>query len=123
MAAEEIKKIANLIDALDSDNFEERDAASKRLEALGGDIESVLQEALSRKPALEARLRLERLLKQARSAAASPELLRPHRAIQVLERHASPEARRLLAELADGAPEAARTQQARAALARRPDRR
>jgi len=117
-SAEEIKKIGKLIEELDSDTFAVRDKATKRLEALGGDIASVLREALSRKQPLEVKQRLERLLKQARKRGLSSEGLRSCRAIQAIELNASSDARGLLSELSDGAPHAECTQQAKAALAR-----
>jgi WD40 repeat protein len=117
-SAEEIKKIGKLIEELDSDTFAVRDKATKQLEALGGDIATVLQEALSRKQPLEVKQRLERLLKQARKKGLSSEALRSWRAIQALELNASSEARRVLTDLSDGAAHAERTQQAKAALTR-----
>jgi hypothetical protein len=50
----------------------------------------------------------------------APETLRMLRAVAVLEHAASPEAQAALQALAKGTPEARLTQEAKAALARRP---
>jgi hypothetical protein len=107
-----------LLADLDGDSFEVREAAGKRLKELGLHAEPALRTALQAKPSLEQRRRIEPLL----SALAvtpqplSAEDLRQLRALIVLERIGSPEARRVLEEAAKG-PESARlTRQARAAL-------
>ncbi|MBI1913622.1 MAG: hypothetical protein HYS12_02535 [Planctomycetes bacterium] len=71
-------------------------------------------------PALEMRRRLEQLIdKQERQHwSSSPDRLRTGRALEVLERAGTPEARRVLEVLATGAPGAWLTQDAQASLTR-----
>ena len=64
------------------------------------------------------RFRLRTILSQAPGLVTAPETLRSLRAIEVLEHIATPEARQLLARLADGAPGAWQTREAKAALER-----
>jgi RNA polymerase sigma factor (sigma-70 family) len=107
-----------LLTDLDSDSFEAREAAGKRLKELGLQAESALRAALEAKPSLEQRKRIEPLLAALAETTEKPsaEELRQLRALIVLERIASPEARRMLEDVAKG-PQAARlTRQARAAL-------
>ena len=73
---------------------------------------------LAGKPAPETARRIEQLLARKPDVSSRPDLLRRLRAMQVLERVGTPEARRVLADLADGLPLAAETREARAALAR-----
>jgi HEAT repeat protein len=69
---------------------------------------------------LEANLRAKRLIARQEATDLPTELLQQVRAVAALERLGTPEARRLLKELAGGAEEALLTQAARAALERRP---
>jgi RNA polymerase sigma factor (sigma-70 family) len=112
----DFEEARSLIRDLDSDAFEVRKKASTRLEALGRAAAPALREALAKNPPLEPRKRLERLLETLPRVPPSPDLLRQLRAVQVLERIASPEARRILGELAGGFAEAPLTREARAAL-------
>jgi RNA polymerase sigma factor (sigma-70 family) len=112
------KAIRQLVKDLDSDSFEDREKAQKGLEKLGGTAEGVLREALTKDPSPEVRRRLESLLAERPNLAPSPESLRRLRAMQVLERFASPEARRLLTEMAERAPDPAERREAKAAIER-----
>jgi WD40 repeat protein len=114
----DLKKTRQLIAELDSDAFEAREKAFKQLEALGGAALPAMREALAAKPSPEVRRRLEALLARVPQSAPSPEGLRRLRAVLVLEQVASPEARAVLTELGAGAPYAAETREAKAALAR-----
>jgi WD40 repeat protein len=108
-----------LLADLDSDSFEVREAAGKQLEELGRRAEPALRAALKAKPSLEQRRRIEDLIAALPilPSPPAPEELRQLRALIVLERIGTPEARRLLEEAAKG-PESARlTRQARGALA------
>jgi WD40 repeat protein len=107
------KQALRWVGELDSGRYAVRRKASQRLEELGEAARSVLRTALSRRPSAEARRQLVRLL--ARFGGVS---LRQARAVEVLERMGTAEARRLLAELARGEGWARLTQAARAAQTR-----
>jgi hypothetical protein len=113
---EAFQKIRRHINDLDSESFKVRDQARKELEALGSVAVPALRQAMETNPPLEVRRRLESLL--SRPFTYSPETLRNLRAIQVLERIASKEARHLLSELANGMTHAPQTQEAKASLER-----
>jgi hypothetical protein len=106
-----------LLADVDSDSFKVREAAVKRLKELGLQAEPALRSALGAKPSLEQRRRIEELLAALREPSPpTAEELRQLRALIVLERIGTPDARWLLEEVAKG-PESARlTRQARAAL-------
>jgi RNA polymerase sigma factor (sigma-70 family) len=107
-----------LLADLDSDALARREAAVKRLKELGLQAEPALRAVLRAKPSLEQRRRIEPLLAALAEMpqVLSAEQLRQLRAVIVLERIGSPEARRLLEDAAKG-PESARlTRQARAAF-------
>jgi RNA polymerase sigma factor (sigma-70 family) len=108
--------VARLIADLDSDEFPVRQKATKELAKLGDAIAPDLRGALAKKPALEMRRRVQQLLDQTRDW--TPKRLRDHRAIQALEHVGSPPAREVLQALAEGAPEARRTEESKAALQR-----
>jgi RNA polymerase sigma factor (sigma-70 family) len=114
----EPKAVRQLVKGLDSDSFEDREKAQKELENLAGTAEGVLREALTKDPSPEVRRRLESLLAEQPILATSPESLRRLRAMQVLERFASPEARRLLTLLAERASDPAERREAKAAIER-----
>jgi hypothetical protein len=106
-----------LLAELDSDSFAVREAAARRLKALGLQAEPALRAALKADPPLEQRRRIEELLAALREPPPTQEELRQLRAVIVLERIGTPPARQLLDEVARG-PESARlTRQAHAALA------
>jgi WD40 repeat protein len=112
--------IAHLIANLDSDDFADRTAAARTLEALGDVAEPALARAVKGRPTLEFRRRAEQLLADMEAKRHNPcgERLRQLRAIEILEHIATPDARRLLEELATGAADACLTREARAALGR-----
>jgi hypothetical protein len=103
---------------LNSSTYSVRAEASRRLSGLGLAAEPGLIEALEKNPSLEMRRRIERLLKDMRAHPAAGESLRLGRALAVLEYAGTDAARRLLRELAGGAPEAWFTREARAAVRR-----
>jgi RNA polymerase sigma factor (sigma-70 family) len=103
-----------LLADLNSAEFSRREKAAKAIEALGFRAEPALREALSQRPSLEARRRIERLL----ANLDGPETLRLTRAIEALELIASTQARQHLRALAQGPPAARLTQEARSALQR-----
>jgi WD40 repeat protein len=106
-----------LLADLDSDAFADREAAVKRLKELGLQAEPALRAALKMKPSLEQRRRIEELVAAFQEAPPTAEELRQLRALIVLERIGTPEARRLLEQMAKGPPSARLTRQAQAALA------
>jgi dipeptidyl aminopeptidase/acylaminoacyl peptidase len=111
--------IDRLIAALDADDFEEREKAEKGLEALGASAGPALRKALGGNPSAEVKKRVDGLLDKLKDKGAPPpELVRPLRAVEVLEELGTPEARKLLEALAKGAPDAPLTVAARGALGR-----
>jgi WD40 repeat protein len=93
------KEILRWIANLDDDAFTVREEASGQLDRLGDKAETMLRQALTGKLSLEARRRVERLLEKHQKAAPASDNLRAIRAVEVLERVASPEARELLKTL------------------------
>ncbi|HTU92770.1 MAG TPA: WD40 repeat domain-containing protein, partial [Gemmataceae bacterium] len=110
------KTVARLLADLDSDHFMTRQKATEELSKLGDAITPALRRTLENKPSLEVRRRIQQLLDQSRDWTA--ERLRDHRAIQVLEHIGTLSARERLQALAEGAPEAYRTEEAKTALRR-----
>lgn len=109
--------VAQLLADLDSASYSTRERASRELAQLGEEIVPTLEKALRAKPSAEVRQRVETLLAEPR-VVKSPVVLGRIRAIQVLERIGSKEARELLALMASGAPESRETRDAQAALGR-----
>ncbi len=95
-----------------------RKGAATQPAALSDVVRPALEQALQAARSLEQRRRLEGLLQ--RVASLTPDALRELRAVEALENHGSPEARRLLQALADGAPGVRLTREAQAALRRWP---
>jgi RNA polymerase sigma factor (sigma-70 family) len=118
MARAEDGQLARWIADLDSAVFAERDKASRELERQAELAESLLRKALESDPSPEVRRRVEALLGKLRGSVTSAETLRSLRVVEVLEHIATPEARQLLRKLADGAPQARSTREAKTALER-----
>jgi WD40 repeat protein len=114
------KMIKKLIADLDSDDFKTRNKASKELESLGEVAVPALRAVLASKVSLETRQRVEPILAKLAGKVLSADQVRVIRAVEVLERLATPEARQVLQTLAEGAPGALPTRHARAALGRLP---
>src|SRR5262249_50774325 len=112
------EKFASWIADLDSVVFTDREKASRELERQVDLAEPLLRKALAGDPSPEVRRRIEALLNKARGPVTSADALRTIRAIETLEHIATPEARQLLAKLAEGAPGDRQTQEAKAALER-----
>lgn len=106
-----------LLADLDNDGFVVREEAAKQLKELGLQAEPALRAALKAKPSLEQRKRIEPLLTALaeKPEKLSPEDLRQMRALIVLEHIGTPEARRILEEVAKGPSSARLTRQAQAA--------
>lgn len=112
--------LQGLIKKLDDDQFQARDAATLALRRAGEYAVKALKDALAASPSLEARVRIESLLKAQEVMdplkVESPELRREIRAMRVLGEVGSVEAVRLLREFAAEAGLEIRAQAAREAL-------
>jgi HEAT repeat protein len=111
------EELARLVARLDSDRFAERDRAASELEQLVDLAEPILRQTLAARPSLETRRRAEQILEKL-DPTRSASRIRALRAVQILEQLATPRAREQLAALAEGAPTARLTQEAKAALQR-----
>ncbi len=119
--AVEAGRVKRLLAELDDDSYAVRQKAAGELLRLADVAEADLRRAAASHPSAEVRSRARAILRKANKgpgASPSSEALRAERAVEVLERLGTPAARRLLDELAAGAPGAARTRQARAACRR-----
>jgi WD40 repeat protein len=110
--------VTTLIADLDHPDFIRRERASRGLQRAASHAVPLLRRALAAGPEPEARRRLRQLLEEADAAAPAPEWLRTIRALQVLEGLGTPKGRQALRKLSEGAPDAALTQEAKAALQR-----
>jgi hypothetical protein len=111
-------EIAQLIEALNSDRYAEREKASARLENLAELAAPDCRKALVNTSSAEVRRRVTRLLNKLESPLLSGQRLLAVRVGALLERIGTPEARRLLEHLATGASEARLTHEAKASLDR-----
>jgi RNA polymerase sigma factor (sigma-70 family) len=89
------KQVAALVADLESKDFAVRDQASRMLAKWGEAAEPALRKVLAGNPTLEVRQRIARVLEKRRR-----DVLRQHRAIEVLELIDTPVARQALASLA-----------------------
>ncbi|HEV8059710.1 MAG TPA: WD40 repeat domain-containing protein [Gemmataceae bacterium] len=103
---------------LDSTVFEEREKAARELEQLADAAEPALWNALGQNPTSEMRFRLLAILDKLQAPQRQRLRLRGLRCCELLERIAAPEAKKLLRELAGGAPGAWLTVAARSSLDR-----
>jgi hypothetical protein len=110
-------RLRQLIANLDSPEYPRREAAAKQLTAFHEQAEPALHAALQAGPSAEQRRRIEAIL-DSFTAAPSGEVLRHLRAVEVLERIGTPEARQVLQRLAGGLPTARLTREANAAIDR-----
>jgi hypothetical protein len=110
------ERIADLNDA----HYKVRRKAARELEQLGLNAKPALLKALKSNLSVEMRRRVEQLLARAETARLLVDLplLRSLRALEVLERIASLEARKVLQALSKGNPQARLTQEAKAVLGR-----
>jgi HEAT repeat protein len=110
-------KVDKWIADLDSDVFAVRQSAAKELVNVGTQVIAPIQKALKGNVSVETRRRLEQVLITV-SDIPDPNTVRMIRAIMVLERIGSPEARSVLETLARGAPRARATEEAEASIKR-----
>jgi hypothetical protein len=111
--------IAQLIADLASRRFAARRRATLVLEKLGEKAEPLLRKTLESRPTdLELYLRLEHILAKRDAQEPAPAYLRALRALELLERSATSQARRVLAGLANGPADLWQTREARASLER-----
>jgi hypothetical protein len=112
------KKIAMLIEGLDSDSFAEREQASRDLEEVGPAAEEALKKA-ARSPSVEVKRRAEDLLRKLRGGSGmAPDRLQAQRAVEVLERIGSREARKALQAMLEAKVDSALEGSIRGALER-----
>src|SRR5262249_53216529 len=110
------RKISGWIEDLDSEKFAVRREATANLVKVGEQAVPALRKLLASGPPLETRKRAEELVDRLTSGTLTAEQVRLVRAVEALERMATPEARRLLRTLAGGAPGTLPTREAQAAL-------
>lgn len=118
VAAAEKQHVEQLIADLDDDQFTKREEAMKELQKRAAAFEPLLAEAREKQPAGEGRNRLTLVLKNLKESELPRSLLVEQRAVDVLERIATSEARKVLEAAAAGAHGARLTEQAKAALER-----
>jgi WD40 repeat protein len=111
-------QIQHLIANLNSNDFQQREKASRELAAMEELAQTALKEALKGKPSAEQRRRIDKLLELNFFVITNPETRRQFRAIRALERIGNSDARKALAELAQGAPEMRLSIAAKSALQR-----
>src|SRR5207248_8828409 len=100
-ADDKTRAIAKLIADLDSPKFATREKATQALADLGAITRPFLEEALAKKPSLEARRRMQELMAKLPGKDVEP-WLRDVRAIEALERIGTAEARKVLERVAAG---------------------
>ena len=111
--------VRQLVAKLDASEFAEREKATEELQNLGCAAVPVLRQALKGEVSAEQRKRVEEVLAAVTAPAIlSGDSLRQMRAVSVLERAATADARKLLSELAAGNPEARLTKEAAEAAVR-----
>ncbi len=113
-----LQNITDLIARLDHEQFDARDRAAKELEHQGELAEPALRKALESQPSAQARQQIKLLLGKLENRVSGPEILRPLRALTLLEEIGTDDARDVLGRLAKGAPGAWLTQEAVASLER-----
>jgi hypothetical protein len=97
-------RVAKLIADLEAKGFAARQKAFNELARYAEQAEYLLRKAQPGQRSLEAQRRIQQLLDRLDKVALSPEHLQALRALTVLERVGTPEARRVLEALAAGAP-------------------
>jgi WD40 repeat protein len=114
----DLKRLAKLIDDLDSPKAEVMDKAAKELEVLGSAVGPLLREVLAGKPSDQARKQVELLLKKMEKGGFSLHQVRQLRALEAIEQIGGDAALKTLQALAEDRGEALLMREAAAALAR-----
>jgi WD40 repeat protein len=114
----ELQVVRKWVADLDSDDFTVRMSAVAGLKDFRAEWTPFLHEALRKKPSVEARSHLEKILSGAGTIFWSAGMLRRLRAVQVLEEIGTPEAQHLLTQLSKGVPQAFLTAEANRSLRR-----
>jgi WD40 repeat protein len=112
----EYKKARNLIALLDDNSFKVRENAQKQLENQGISALQAIRDAQGQKNSPEVNHRLERLASRFPPTELPAHTLRRLRAIQILEKVGSPEARKFLTDLAANTTSGIEKEEALAAL-------
>ena len=116
----DVTKLDQAILDLDSSNFAKRTKATSEIEKFGELAIPALNKVLAANPTVETRRRIEPILEKLITGALNAEEVRLVRAIEVLERVGTSEARNVLQALAQGAPGALPTREAQKVLERLP---
>ncbi len=116
-SAENAQRVSELIALTSHPRYSVREQASRELERLRDEAEPALRRALAQAEP-ETRRRAEGLLKKIELRGTAPETLRAIRCVELLEQIGTADARQLLRELAQGAPDARLTLEAHASLRR-----
>jgi dipeptidyl aminopeptidase/acylaminoacyl peptidase len=112
------KRIAQLIKELDGEDFDVREAASDELTQIGSAARTALEAALKNPPSAEVKRRCAALLGRLGGSSVPASELRAARAVEVLEKIGSAEAKRVLNKLLQAKPSAQQAAEIRSALAR-----
>jgi len=112
------EQLARLIRELEHDEFARRDRACQELLRLGDIAAPALRRVLEGQPQADLKRLIDELLDEIKPEQAAPYRGAVSRAVAVLERIGSPQARQLLRRLAEGEPAAYLTRQARETLER-----
>jgi WD40 repeat protein len=118
VATTDPRRLEQLIQDLDNPKYAVRQKAAVELEQLGELAEAALRKTVQGKVTLELRRRVELLLAKVDQGILPVDQLRSLRALTVLERIGSDEARHLVTAMAGGDPTAWLTQEAQAAVQR-----
>jgi dipeptidyl aminopeptidase/acylaminoacyl peptidase len=116
--AAEGEQAAKWIAELDDDDFGKRDHAQKELSKVAASFEPALRAALAAKPSVEARNRLTELLAAVDAADLPESLTAELRALDLLEEIGTPQAQKVLHDIAGGASKVRLTEAALAGLRR-----
>jgi RNA polymerase sigma factor (sigma-70 family) len=110
--------VASRLRDLDTQEFAERERATRELEEFGDRVAAALEKFLATKPSLEASKRAERILERIRGRAAAGQVAQSLRALEVLEWIGTAAAREVVEKLAKGAEGASFTVDAKRSLKR-----